>query len=331
MSAPTVHYSSPVIGVARVACYVVLTLCLLPVQLVANALRLAVARNLPMIYHRLCCRIFGIRLEVFGRRSRERPTLFVGNHSSYLDIAIYGALIAGSFVAKAEIAKWPFFGWLAKAQRSVFVDRRARTAQLQASDLQRRLDAGDDMILFPEGTSNDGNRVLGFKSALFSVAQLKAHGEPIAVQPVSVTYSRLDGVPIGRHLRPFFAWYGDMDLLSHARDMISLGHLTVTVTFHEPVTIAQFASRKELAQHCFDAVARGHVDALAGRIQPQVGAPGRGRWIRWRTRPRLRDMKGLRRAPGLPLVRAVPWRRKARTAMADEAGGPGVQPPAAAS
>jgi 1-acyl-sn-glycerol-3-phosphate acyltransferase len=328
MSEPTVCFSSPVVAVVRVVSYLVLTLFLLPFQLAANALRLPVARRLPMFYHQLCCRILGIRLEVFGRRSRRRPTLFVGNHSSYLDIAVYGALIPGSFVAKSEIADWPFFGWLARAQRSVFVDRRVRTAQLQASDLQRRLDAGDDMILFPEGTSNDGTRVLGFKSALFSVAELEAHGEPIPVQPVSVTYTRLDGMPIGRHLRPYFAWYGDMDLLSHARDFIALGHLTVTVTFHEPVTIAQFASRKALAQHCFDAVSRGHVDALAGRIQPQVGTPGRWSWIRWRTRPRPRDMKGLRRAPGLPLVRGVMQRRKERARAAADAGAP---PPATAS
>ncbi|MEK9662363.1 MAG: lysophospholipid acyltransferase family protein [Alphaproteobacteria bacterium] len=328
MSEPTVHFSSPVIGVARVACYAVLTLLLLPPQLLANLLRLPLAQRLPMFYHRMCCRILGVRLEVFGRRSRARPTLFVGNHASYLDIIVYGALIPGSFVAKAEIAKWPFFSWLAKAQRSVFVDRRMRTANLQASELQGRLDAGDDMILFPEGTSDDGNRVLDFKSALFSVAEFKAHGEPVTVQPVSVTYSRLDGMPIGRHLRPYFAWYGDMDLLPHARELVSLGRLTVTVTFHEPVTIAQFASRKDLAQYCQEVVMRGHVDALAGRIQPQVGAVGRSRWIRWRTRPRLRDMKGLRRAPGLPLVRAVVRRRKDRDVTVPE---PGTQPPAAAS
>lgn len=328
MSEPTVHFSSPVVAVARVVSYLVLTLLLLPLQVLANLLRLRLAQRLPMFYHRLCCRILGIRLEVFGRRSRARPTLFVGNHASYLDIAVYGALIPGSFVAKAEIADWPFFKWLARAQRSVFVDRRVRTANVQASELQRRLDDGDDMILFPEGTSNDGNRVLGFKSALFSVAEMKAHGDPIVVQPVSVTYSRLDGVPIGRHLRPYFAWYADMDLVSHARELVSLGHLTVTVTFHEPVTIAQFASRKELAQYCYDVVSRGHVDALTGRIQPQVGAVGRWRWIRWRTRPRLRDMKGLRRAPGLPLVRAVVQRRKDRAASARESG---MQPPAAAS
>src|SRR3546814_6911519 len=86
--------------------------------------------------------------------------------------------------------------------------------------MTRRLEAGDDLVLFPEGTSGDGNRVLAFKSALFSVAERRPQGEPLTVQPVSIAYTRLDGLPLGRYLRPFFAWYGDMELgphLWHAR------------------------------------------------------------------------------------------------------------------
>ncbi|MCZ6453636.1 MAG: lysophospholipid acyltransferase family protein [Alphaproteobacteria bacterium] len=291
--------SSKITALFRAFLYISLTLVLIPVQAVALLLRLPLSRRLPMWYHRLCCRLLGIRLEVFGRRSRARPTLFVANHASYLDIAIYGALIPGSFVAKSEVAKWPLFGLLAKLQNSVFVDRRVRTSHLQASDIGRRLEARDSIILFPEGTSGDGNKVLPFKSALFAVAEMRPQDQPLVVQPVSLTYSRLDGIPIGRHLRPFFAWYGDMELISHARRFIGLGRLTVTVSFHDPVTIEEFQSRKDLAAHCYATVARGHADALAGRLQPQVGAAGRWDWIRWRRHPRLRDLRGRRRAPGI--------------------------------
>ena len=293
----------------RAFLYITLTLVLIPVQAVAVLLHLPLSKRLPMWYHRVCCRFLGIRLEVFGRRSRARPTLFVANHTSYLDIAIYGALIPGSFVAKSEVAKWPLLGLLAKLQNSVFVDRRVRTSHLQASEIGRRLDARDSMILFPEGTSNDGNRVLPFKSALFAVAEIKSRGQPLVVQPVSLTYSRLDGIPIGRHLRPFYAWYGDMDILSHARQFVSLGRVTVTISFHDPVTIEEFGSRKELAAYCYEIISRGHADALAGRLQPQVGAAGRWDWIRWQRRPRLRDLRGRRRAPG---IRTRPKLRRRR-------------------
>ena len=294
MTTPTVH-SSPVSGLLRLAVYLVWTVIGLPLQLLALLFRLPLARRLPRFYHRMCCRIFGIKLEVFGRRSRARPTLFVGNHSSYLDISIYGALIDGSFVAKTEVGEWPFFGILAKAQRSVFVDRRISSSREQASALRQRLEARDNLILFPEGTSNDGTSVLPFKSALFAVAEIEVRGKPIAVQPVSISYTRLDGVPIGRHLRPFFAWYGDMELVPHIRQLVGLGRPTVTVTFHDPVTIAAFGSRKALAEHCHAVVARSHADALAGRLQPPAGAAGRWRWIRWRRRPLARDRRARKR------------------------------------
>lgn len=295
MSEATIS-NARITAAARAFVYVFFTLALIPVQAVALLLRLPLSRRIPLWYHRICCRLLGIRLEVFGRRSRIRPTLFVANHTSYLDISIYGALIPGSFVAKSEVAEWPLFGLLAKLQRSVFVDRRVRSSHLQAAALGQRLEAGDSMILFPEGTSDDGNHILPFKSALLSVAEFRAKGEPLMVQPVSLTYSRLDGVPIGRHLRPFYAWYGDMDLFSHAAELLGLGRLTVTVSFHPPVTIDQFGSRKALAQHCYAQIRRSHSDALSGRIQPKVGTSGKWDWIRWRLRPRLNDLKGLRRA-----------------------------------
>ena len=64
-------------------------------------------------------------------------------------------------------------------------------------------------MLFPEGTSSDGTRVLPFRSALFAVAQLRRDDKPIAVQPVAIAYTRLDGIPLGRYWRPLFAWFGD--------------------------------------------------------------------------------------------------------------------------
>ena len=301
-SITTTASSSLVTSCFRVVFYALLTLVLIPIQAASVFLRLPFSKRLPFWYHRMCCRILGIRIEVFGHRSRTRPTLFIANHASYLDIAIYGALIQGSFVAKAEVAKWPIFGLLAKLQNSVFVDRRVRTSRLQAKSIVSRLERGDSIILFPEGTSGDGNRVLPFKSALFAVANIKPHGLPLVLQPVSLTYSRLDGIPIGRHLRPLFAWYGDVDMFSHASRLIGLGRLTVTVSFHEPFTIGEFASRKELATHCFNRISYGHAEALAGRLQPLAGKAGRWDWISWRPRPRLRDLRSRRRAPGIKVA-----------------------------
>ena len=258
-------FGSPLRAFGRITAYAGFTLLLLPVQTVAVVLRLPLRQTLPCWYHRRCCRLLGIRVERRGRLSRIRPTLFVVNHVSYLDISVLGSLIQGSFVAKSEVSSWPFFGWLARLQRSVFVDRRANRALERRDAMAARLEAGDSLILFPEGTSGDGNRVLPFKSSLLAVAEIEARGGPVTVQPVSLAYTRLDGIPLGRALRPFVAWYGDMELASHLWQAMGLGRLTVAVRFHPPVSLAEFGSRKTLGDHCWQVVSRGMADSLAGR------------------------------------------------------------------
>ena len=258
---------SPLRSLVRLALYLSWTLFAIPVQMVALGLKLGFAKRWPIVYHRTCTRLLGFEVVIKGERSHAKSTLFLANHSSYVDIMVLGSLIKGSFVAKAEVAGWPLFGLLAKLQRTVFVDRRARLVAGQRDEMARRLTKGDNLILFPEGTSSDGNRILPFKSALLAVAELEVDGAPIPVQPVSVAYTHLDGIPLGRHLRPFYAWYGDMDLAGHMWQMAGLGLMRVTVEFHAPVTVAAFGSRKALARHCQQAVAAGLAAALAGRPQ----------------------------------------------------------------
>lgn len=279
-------------AIVRSVLYGSWTLLLLPIQIVAVALKLPIAKSLPRFYHRTCCRLLGIDVTAQGLLSHDHPVLFVANHASYLDITILGSQIRGSFVAKAEVANWPFFGLLAKLQRTVFIDRRGSKAAHHRDEIGARLEAGDDLILFPEGTSNDGNRILPFKSALFSVAERQVRGRPITVQPVSVAYTHIDGLPIGREWRPFFAWYGDMDMGRHVANLIALGKLRVEVLFHEPFTITEMAQagltasglRKLMADRSYAAITEGYARSLfaTGRRatapsvppQPEPAAPG---------------------------------------------------------
>ena len=162
---------SPTLRLARLALYFAWTVVLMPVQLVGLALRRHWTSTLPVFYHRWCCRILGFRIRVIGTPTNERPVLYAANHISYTDITVLGSVIPGSFIAKSEVARWPFFGWLAKLQRSVFVDRRMRSTVAQRDAIGKRLADGAALILFPEGTSGDGNRVRPFKSALFGAAR----------------------------------------------------------------------------------------------------------------------------------------------------------------
>jgi lyso-ornithine lipid O-acyltransferase len=264
---------SPTLRVARLALYIAWTLSLMPVQGIGLALRRRWVSTLPVFYHRWCCRILGLRVRVIGTPTAARPVLFAANHISYTDITILGSVIPGSFIAKAEVAAWPFFGWLAKLQRSVFVDRRVRSTASQRDAISKRLAAGDALILFPEGTSGDGNRVLPFKSALFSAAQQGQEFPQILVQPVSLAYTRLDGMPIGRLYRPLFAWYGAVDLAPHIWSMAGLGTVEAVVEFHPPTFLSDCGSRKALAGYCYARIAGGVAGALFGRPQPMPAPP----------------------------------------------------------
>jgi len=263
-------FGSSYLGFFRLTFYALVTIALTPIQI----LILLVARRfwwaLPFVYHKLCCRIMGLQVRVIGNPAKTRPVLFVSNHVSYLDIPVLGSIVPVSFVAKSEVAQWPGYGWLAKLQRTVFVDRRRNTTLQQRDSLHRRLMAGDALVLFPEGTSNDGNRILPFRSALLSVAEA-ATDRPLIIQPVSIAYTSVNGVALGWGLRPLVAWYGGMELGGHLWRFSRLGRVEVVVQFHDEARLGEFASRKELTRHCQEAVAAGVDRALGGRLPPQPG------------------------------------------------------------
>jgi lyso-ornithine lipid O-acyltransferase len=276
--------TATLLRLVRIALYLGLTVPLMPVQAVAVLFDLRIARTLPRWYHRLACRVLGIRLVIEGKPVEASPALYVANHTSYLDIEILGAALEASFISRADVATWPWFGWLAKLQRTVFIHRNRGEAMDHKNAIVRRFDRGDRLILFPEGTSSDGNHVLPFKSSLFSVAAYRRDGVPVTVQPLAVAYTRLDGMPLGRGFRPFFAWYGDMDLAPHLWTLLGLGVLSIELTFFPPVTIDEFASRKELAHYCYRMIGEGVSASLSGR-RPLAPGSTKAR----RRKPRVRE------------------------------------------
>src|SRR6185503_10768302 len=174
-------------------------------------------------------------------------------------------------VAKKEVSTWPFFGTLARLQETVFVQRDRRSQTGAARDaLQKRLREGDALVLFPEGTSSDGNRVLPFRTALMGAAECEVgtdtegHLHHVTVQPVSVSYVGLNGVPMGRENRPLIAWYGDMELVPHLWEAVKTGPFDAVVEFHEPLTIDNAGDRKALAAMTEAIVRAGQARALAG-------------------------------------------------------------------
>ncbi|HEX6957025.1 MAG TPA: 1-acyl-sn-glycerol-3-phosphate acyltransferase [Ferrovibrio sp.] len=257
-------------AIATLVLFMAWTLLLIPVQMLLIKIGSPWMRLLPHLYHRSVAWLLRLKIRKLGEPSTAGPVLFVSNHISWLDIVALSAALPASFIAKREVADWPFFGTLARLQRTVFVDRnnRHRTAA-HRDEIVERLEAGDSLILFPEGTSSDGLRIHNFKSAFFGVAEQAVRGRLPIVQPVSLGYCRLNHMPVGRRWMRIFAWVGDEDLVPHLWRFLKSGPSEAVVEFHQPVTMAEFASRKGLAAWCHQRVLEGLSDINAGR------APGR--------------------------------------------------------
>ena len=238
---------------AILVAFMAFTLPLMPLQAVFLAIKAPQRRSFPNWYHRQVCRLLGVRLIIDGEVERGRPVLIVANHVSWLDIPVLSAVAPVSFIAKREVASWPFVSWLAKLQRSVFVDRQrpGRVAQT-SNEIVARLKQGDKIVFFAEGTSNDGNRVLPFRSSLFAAVRpsksVDADDLDADVQTLSLCYTRLCGLPANRQHRPVIAWYGNMPMASHAWRLLGTGPIVARIRIGEPVPLDSFADRKALAQ-----------------------------------------------------------------------------------
>jgi 1-acyl-sn-glycerol-3-phosphate acyltransferase len=253
----------------------VLTLLLLPLQLIGIVFDLRLQRSIPHLYHRAFCALVGVRIREVGIRTADTPVLILSNHVSWLDICVIGALNPVVFIAKSEVARWPVFGWLAKLQRTIFIDRKARHKTGAATEeIAGRLLGGDAVVLFAEGTSSDGIRILPFRSALVGAVHhalgTSTRHKAITVQPMSLAYVGFDGLPVGRALRERVAWYGDADLIPHFIGVLASGAIDITVSWGDAVAYDMTADRKQIARDAEQAVRRMTTAALrAGSPKPQ--------------------------------------------------------------
>lgn len=229
---------------------------LVPAELILRTMAGRRRTYLPRLFHRGLARSLGIRIISHGRPASAKGVLFVANHLSWADIPVLGARLPAAFVARADVAGWGAVGWLATLARTVYVERSRRASTGDQRDaIAARLRNGDSVILFPEGTNGAGTNVLPFKSALFSVTD----GLPeVLVQPITIAYTRVNGIPVTRERLPDLAWIGDTELMPHALAFMKLGRVRAEILFHPPVHAAEFANRKTLARHCETEIAHGY-------------------------------------------------------------------------
>lgn len=248
--------------------FLVVTAGLLPLYLAAFPFGNRARRLFSKPFYRTCVALTGLRLDRRGLPAAKPGTLYVANHASYLDIPVLAALIDGRFVAKAEVRGWPLFGFLATIGRTIYVSRQTSQVTRERLAIARNLADGEAVILFPEGSSSDGSRVLPFRTGLLSAAHLDTELD-VMVQPISIAY----GPAIDQNARDRYAWYGDMDMLPHLLALFAAKQrVAVEVRFHAPRRASEFADRRALARWAETAVAGGLAAALnAGpRMEPDI-------------------------------------------------------------
>ncbi len=237
---------------------------LVPFELAMQRLSRRARPRLPWLFHRALARSLGIHVIVHGHQVSGGGVLFVVNHLSWADIPVLGSRILAAFVAKSEVAAWGPVGWLSTLARTVYIDRERRQATGVARNaITTRLASGENVILFPEGTNSDGIAVLPFKSALFAAIEGEM-GDDFVIQPVTLAYTRLNGMPITRERLPDIAWIGDTELMPHLLAFMSLGKVRAELIFHPPVRLGDFTDRKVLARHCHDVIADGYRQLMRG-------------------------------------------------------------------
>lgn len=247
----------------------------LPLQFLIARLNLPVWNILPRLFHKIACRFLGLRVTVIGEPAYGRPTLLVSNHIAWTDIIAAGSVADITFVAKSEIARWPIVGFMASMQKTIFVDRNRKTdARRTSSEIAARMADGGAVLLFAEGQSGIGTHVLPFRTALVGAAQaamVEAGARNVAIQPLTIAYTRLQGLPISRNERASIAWAKSKSVGENIRDILSGGVRDVTIAFGEPVPLNEGDDRKKITRVCENEV-RHRLVALNRGGKPPIGA-----------------------------------------------------------
>ena len=199
--------------------------------------------------HMVCRRSLRI-LSVNATASGEVPWsgLLVANHLSYLDILLLSSMTPCVFVAKKEVSRWPVFGWLARMAGTIFVDRKRRRDAVRAIEaIRTALRDGALVVLFPEGTSSDGETVLPFKSSLLEAVS----GERVPIYVAAIRYELPDG-----NAAEEVCYWGGHTLVAHLWNLMKKRAVDASITVSEVANT--WRDRKKLATQLHAKISRLH-------------------------------------------------------------------------
>lgn len=209
------------------------------------------ARELSWVAENMCA-LHGVRLRVSGTAPTQ-PCLLVANHISYFDPMIVSSLLPCTAVAKREVASWPWVGEVCRRFGVLYVDRDCSHSGARVlREAMRSFERGVSVLIFPEGTTTHGDRVLPFKRGSFGAAALS--GVPIV--PVALRYESASA-----------AWVGDDLFLPHYVRTVAKPYTRVSVEFLPPLSYAGAASVDDLAEQARAAIATVLHDGSASAVR----------------------------------------------------------------
>ena len=232
---------------------------IIPVQTLFNLLHLNLRYLFPIFFYRIIKNITGIRIQVEGlkkKNSQKEGTLYIANHVSWFDILCLGSVLNARFIAKKEVSSMGIFGFLARLSNTFFIDNSNKRKIFEYNNsIRQKLLNGENLILFPEGTTSDGNGIRQFKSSLLECVSSKENS--LKVQPISICYTLINNIPMGIFSRRHIAWVGDASMVDSMRNFLSSGSITVNLLFHNETSIDHFNNRKELSFFCENEILNG--------------------------------------------------------------------------
>jgi len=189
--------------------------------------------------------IIGMRIETIGE-APQPPFFLVSNHLSYVDVIAFAACLECVFISRNDIADWPGMGLLARSVGTIFINRE-RTQEIPRviGQINRALDEGLGVVLFPEGTSGAGDRVMPFYPSLLDPAA-KAN------YPVSFASISYRTPPDETPAYLAISWWGNMTFAPHARGILKLSRFDAVITFGSHAIRSD--DRKALAKSLWSAV-----------------------------------------------------------------------------
>ena len=209
------------------------------------------------VYTLLLRLILNVKLVITGDEGQlERGGyVIIANHLGYVDGIVLGSIFPIVFVSKKEVRSWPIVGQWNVLCGTIFIDRQHKEqVGLLVQEMSQKLKQEANILLFPEGTSTNGERMLPFQTAPLAAPLRNCS----VIVPTTLTYKSIDDVPVTPANRDLIYWYGDMDFISHFWHLLALRSIDVLVTIQPPIECFHYednsAGRKKLAEDCYDRV-----------------------------------------------------------------------------